>query len=206
LSGLTEEDLESVQAEFPAFDFPAVYQKFVAYHTKKGTQQATKEMLVGWFKREKPQKDSRTSGKVKTAAGAKNASTGTRERKKAESYIPVEGRLAAANLGDIEDSELGDLSYLTKVDWRIGNRKADEDKMYLLLTMTKRTRKEAGAYFVEVMGKGVSCGETYLIFDEDRDGNLEGVLLQHWRDEAERKAKKEAERLNAERQRQRDAH
>jgi hypothetical protein len=184
LSGLTEEDLEGVQAEFPAFDFPAVYQKFVAYHTNKRTQQATKEMLAGWFKREKPQdgpqngpqkpqEKPKQSSKVKTSPGSQSASTVTQERQEAESYVPVEGRLAAANLDDLD---LERSNYFEKIDWRIGNLHADMDKIRLLFWMTKRTPKEAAAYFVEVMGKGVSCGEKYLIFDEDQDGNFEGVL------------------------------
>jgi hypothetical protein len=192
--GLTEKDLDSVCAEFPALDFPAVYSKFVDYHTKKGTEQATKAMLAGWFKREKPQKTADQSRKVKTADSAENASTGSQERGNKSSVGRVKARLTADNLDELD---LDDFDYLGMVDWRIGNLKPDWKKICSLYNMTSRSREEAKAYFVEMMGDSVDAdqffddgGEWYLIFVSDaEEGMLQGAAVAYARQQHERKLK-----------------
>jgi hypothetical protein len=62
--------LEAVSAKYPDRDAEVTFQKFVRYHTNKGTaaDKITRGLLDGWFKREKPKKEKATSTVTTTAS------------------------------------------------------------------------------------------------------------------------------------------
>jgi hypothetical protein len=71
--GLTGTDLEAVSAKYPDRDAEVTFQKFVRYHTNKGTaaDKITRGLLDGWFKREKE----KTTSTVTTTASDDSSST-----------------------------------------------------------------------------------------------------------------------------------
>lgn len=79
-SGLTETDAAAAAAQYPDVDPDITWDKFVRYHTNKGTaaDKITRAALIGWFKREKPAKSRTTvTTTASTATTAPTVSTET---------------------------------------------------------------------------------------------------------------------------------
>lgn len=137
--GLSEIDLETVRSEFPNLDFDKVYAKFVAYHTKKGSERVTRVQLAGWFKREKE------AGRHEASPAVSTVDTAAAGWEKEKVRLSGKNKLTGDDVRD-EDGDWIDTRYF------IGKTQVSENKIDRMLHMHRMSEQQACRWLFETVG------------------------------------------------------